>query len=255
MSDYIPTITYAVTVCNELKELTNLLNFLHNNKSGKDEILIQYDSNKVTKEIIDYLNIVKIIHGDKVVGFPLNNDFSAFKNNLKREASGLFIFQLDADELPNKNLIENVHTILDMNNEVDVFMVPRINTVRGITEEHVKKWGWSVSKLETQVTKRILRIDSPEFEYIKKLDYIIDMEPVDSDVDVKLTYYSPIINFPDVQLRLYRRLSEIEWTGKVHERIIGYNIISALPLEEDYSLYHHKDIQRQEQQNNYYTTL
>jgi hypothetical protein len=27
---------------------------------------------------------------------------------------------------------------------VDVYLVPRINTVSGITEEHIQKWRWSV---------------------------------------------------------------------------------------------------------------
>jgi len=32
--------------------------------------------------------------------------------------------------------------ILESNPEVDVYLVPRINTVSGITEEHILKWGW-----------------------------------------------------------------------------------------------------------------
>jgi hypothetical protein len=143
-----------------------------------------------------------------------------------------------------------------MNKEVDVFMVPRINTVDGITKDHIQQWGWKVRKLETQVTKKVMKIDSPEFNLIKELDLIISMEPVaSSDYLVDLEYYTPVINFPDIQTRLYRRLSEVQWDGKVHEKIVGYNLISVFPMDEEYCLYHHKDIYRQEKQNQFYETI
>jgi len=63
------------------------------------------------------------------------------------------------------------------------------------------------------------------------------------------------INWPDYQTRIYRRTSEIEWEGKVHETIKGYNTLSILPAEEEYCIYHHKKIERQEKQNEYYDTL
>lgn len=72
---------------------------------------------------------------------------------------------------------------------------------------------------------------------------------------VKVKYYKPINAWPDVQTRLYRRTSEIEWEGKVHERIKGYNTLTILPLEEDYALYHPKHIERQEKQNALYETI
>lgn len=72
---------------------------------------------------------------------------------------------------------------------------------------------------------------------------------------VKVKYYKPINAWPDLQTRIYRRTSEIEWEGKVHERIKGYNTLTILPLEEEYSLYHPKNIQRQEKQNQYYETI
>jgi hypothetical protein len=41
----------------------------------------------------------------------------------------------------------------------------------------------------------------------------------------------------------------------VHERIVGYNTLSVLPAEEQYCLYHPKQIERQEKQNAYYDTI
>jgi len=207
-------VTYAITVCNELEEITKLIDFLKNKIDKDDEILIQYDENSATKPVKDYLTIISQLHNSniKVISYPLNNDFASFKNNLKDNASGIFIFQIDADEIPSEHLMENIKDIIEYNKDVDLFFVPRVNTVEGLTKEHIKKWKWNVNELGW-------------------------------------------VNFPDYQTRLYRRTSEIEWQGKVHERIIGYNTLSVLPQEEQYCLYHHKKIDRQEKQNAYYDTI
>ena len=207
-------VTYAITVCNELEEITKLIDFLKNKIDKDDEILIQYDENSATKPVKDYLTIISQLHNSniKVISYPLNNDFASFKNNLKDNASGIFIFQIDADEIPSEHLMENIKDIIEYNKDVDLFFVPRVNTVDGLTKEHIKKWKWQVNELGW-------------------------------------------VNFPDYQTRLYRRTSEIQWQGKVHERIVGYNTLSVLPQEERYCLYHHKQIERQEKQNDYYDTI
>jgi hypothetical protein len=207
-------ITYAVTVCNELEEITKLVDFLKDKIDKDDEILIQYDEDSATDAIKNYLKIVSQLHNSniKVIGFPLNKDFASYKNNLKNHAKGMFIFQIDADEIPSEYLMENIKDILEYNKDVDLFFVPRINTVKGLTKDHIKKWNWNVNDLGW-------------------------------------------VNFPDYQTRLYRRTSEIEWQGKVHERIVGYNTLSVLPQEEQYCLYHPKQIERQEKQNAYYDTI
>lgn len=206
-------VTYAITVCNELIEITNLVNFLHPRLKKDDEILIQYDSDSATTQVKDYLSILTQLHKNvRVISFPLNKDFASYKNNLKNHANGIFIFQIDADEMPSEYLVENLQFFLESNKEVDLFFVPRINTVEGLTKEHIQKWRWKVDE-------------------------------------------KGWINFPDYQTRIYRRTSEIEWQGKVHERIIGYNTLSVLPQEEEYCLYHHKQIERQEKQNDYYDTI
>jgi hypothetical protein len=207
-------VTYAITVCNELEEITKLIDFLKNKIDKDDEILIQYDENSATKPVKDYLTIISQLHNSNimVISYPLNNDFASFKNNLKDNASGIFIFQIDADEIPSEDLMENIKDIIEYNKDVDLFFVPRINTVEGLTKEHIKKWKWQVNELGW-------------------------------------------VNFPDYQTRLYRRTSEIQWQGKVHERIVGYNTLSVLPQEERYCLYHHKQIERQEKQNDYYDTI
>ena len=140
-------VTYAITVCNELNEITILVDFLKDRIGKEDEILIQYDEDSVTDSVKSYLTILSQLHTDsiKVIGFPLNNDFAAYKNNLKNHANGIFIFQIDADEKPSEYLLENIHDFLEANKDVDLFFVPRINTVEGLTKEHIQKWRWNVN--------------------------------------------------------------------------------------------------------------
>ena len=139
-------VTYGITVCNEINEITTLVNFLHPRIQSDDEILIQYDEGGVTDDVMGYLRIINDLHTNvNVIGFPLNKDFASYKNNLKNHAKGIFIFQIDADEVPNEYLITNMHDLLESNKDIDLFFVPRVNTVEGLTDEHIKKWGWNVN--------------------------------------------------------------------------------------------------------------
>ncbi len=52
---------------------------------------------------------------------------------------------IDADEIPTKTLIEYLPDIIEGNPTVDVLLVPRINTVEGLTNKHIQQWGWNVN--------------------------------------------------------------------------------------------------------------
>lgn len=246
-------ISYCITVCNEFDELLRLTNFLLPYVQGDDELLIQYDSEKVTDEVKSYLNIIQAVEPQKVtvISAKLDNDFANFKNNLKRHARGIYILQLDADEMISDVFMTDVHDIIEENKNVDIFFMPRLNTVDGITEAHVKKWGWKITKNPNVIGEREIDIDSDEYKYLQKLGYIIDEDEYTSVVK----YYKPIINFPDYQTRFYRRTSEIEWEGHVHETIVGYNTFAIFPGVDDYCIIHDKTINRQEKQNEYYETI
>jgi hypothetical protein len=73
-----------------------------------------------------------------------NGHFADWKNKLKAVCTGDFVFQIDADEYLADEFIDLIHQILESNPEVDLYFVPRINTVSGLTEEHIQKWGWRV---------------------------------------------------------------------------------------------------------------
>ena len=133
-------ISYAITACNEHVELDRLLDQLTNNIRPEDEIVVQMDTTATNEvvSVIEKYNLIKYY-------YPLNNDFATFKNNLSKHCTKEFIFQIDADEYPHPFLLESLPEILEYNYNVDVFLTPRINTVEGLTEQHIQQWGWNVN--------------------------------------------------------------------------------------------------------------
>ena len=139
-------ISYAITVCNEHKEVEKLLTFLFDHKRKQDEVVVQMDKDTVTKEVVSVCESFESnpFSEYNLVQYSLNKNFAAYKNNLNKSCAGNWIFQIDADELPNEYLIEALPFILEANEDTQAFWVPRVNTVAGITEEHIAKWGWRV---------------------------------------------------------------------------------------------------------------
>lgn len=204
-------ISFAITVCNELEEIKKLVPFLLEHKRVQDEIVVLYDNKNGNPEVLDFLlpyNIKPNVQTWR--GFDFEDNFADWKNKLNEYCSGDYIFQIDADEMISKYMIQNINVIIGMNPDVDLYYLPRINTVDGLTPEHIDKWKWKVDE-------------------------------------------KGWVNFPDYQGRVYK--SDLKWTGKVHERIIGSKKYSLLPEDFVYCIQHYKTIERQEKQNNYYNTL
>jgi glycosyltransferase involved in cell wall biosynthesis len=59
---------------------------------------------------------------------------------------GEYIINIDADEIPHKQLMINLKTILESNPSIDLYYVPRVNTVDGLTQEHINHWKWNVNE-------------------------------------------------------------------------------------------------------------
>lgn len=134
-------ISYAIPVCNEYKEIEYLLEYLNKHKREQDEIVVQCDQGNTTPEVY---NVLKQYSNIKIIEFALNRDFASFKNNLKDNCSGDYIFQIDADEYPEEYLMNTIEWVITNNPKTDIFWVPRINKVEGLTQEHIKKWRWNV---------------------------------------------------------------------------------------------------------------
>lgn len=213
-------ISYAVTVCNEFIEIQRLITFLLEHKRPQDEIVVQMDLSlddlkdcpAIKREVFGYIMKHNEQGNIRVIFCPLNNDFAAFKNHLTTQCEGDYIFQIDADEIPCTPIMESLPDILQANNGVDLIWVPRVNTVDGLTQEHVTKWGWNVNS-------------------------------------------EGWVNWPDWQGRIYKNHPSIQWENRVHEKLTGIKTFATLPMEEDYSLYHPKTIDRQVKQNEYYESL
>ena len=143
-------ISYAIPVCNEHVELEKLLLFLVKHIDKNDEIVVQCDKGNTTPEVYKVLDLFKAPVGLKdplkVIEFPLKGHFSKFKNNLKEHCTGDWIFQIDADELPHESLITNLKELLKLNTNTEMLLVPRVNTVEGLTQEHINKWRWNVNE-------------------------------------------------------------------------------------------------------------
>jgi hypothetical protein len=139
-------ISYAITVCNELEEIKRLVDFLLPNKRIQDEIVILYDNKNGDERILDYLLPLNIKPNVQTWrGLWFEGHFGDWKNLLTSYCTGDYIFQIDADEMIGEYLVENLPLILEANPEVDVFLTPRINTVEGLTQEHINKWRWNVN--------------------------------------------------------------------------------------------------------------
>ena len=208
-------ISYAIPVCNEIEEIENLTKYLLKWKSPEDEIVILVDELNHSQEVKDYVetfaeecidnNVIRAYH-------PLDKNFAKHKNYLNSLCSGDWILQLDADEYPDDYLMQAIPYMIDSNPDVEAYWVARINTVTGLTREHIAQWGWQVDR-------------------------------------------EGRINFPDPQMRLYKNSTNIEWQGKVHEKLIGYSKFGQMPTNPEYCLHHPKSIKRQEKQNKFYDTI
>ena len=201
-------ISYAITVCNEVKEINKLIPILLENKREDDEVVVLFDKQNGTAEVWSYLQEQDI----KCEAKSFEHHFANWKNYLTTMCSGDYIFQIDADEFPHKSLLTALPVILAANPDNEVYLVPRVNTVEGLTEEHIAKWGW--------------KVDDKGW-----------------------------VNYPDYQWRIWKNKPEIKWKNKVHEVLEGFKTYAPLPAKEELSLYHLKEINRQEKQNAYYDTL
>ena len=206
-------ISYAITVKDELVELDRLLFRLQEYKRDNDEIVVVYDSINGSSSVEQYLRSKTVASSPfRWHSFEFKNDFSELKNYITKQCTGDYIFQIDADEFPNEYLISILPTILESNTETEVYLTPRVNTVEGLTEAHIQKWGWNVNE-------------------------------------------KGWVNYPDYQWRIWKNKSEIKWINKVHERLDGFKTYVTLPPQEEFSLYHPKDIERQEKQNKFYEII
>lgn len=138
-------ITYAITVCNEFIEIQRLVSLLLKHKRPQDSIVILFDQTSGDPEVENYLRSHSINGEFNWHKGSFEGHFADWKNKLTSLCTGDFIFQIDADEIPNVQLINQIPELLELNPDNELYLVPRVNTVEGLTQQHIAKWGWNVN--------------------------------------------------------------------------------------------------------------
>jgi hypothetical protein len=113
-------------------------------KDPEDEINVLVDSKNVTPQVRQVLSYFS----DKIVQFErdFDGDFSAHRNYQNSTCTGEYIFIVDADEIPQEILIQNIKPLIEKTGG-DLFYVPRINICPGYTEEWLKKCNFAINEL------------------------------------------------------------------------------------------------------------
>ena len=140
-------ISYGITVHNEAEELFRLTDLLINNIDKEDEIVICVDGDDEKVNLV-LQNLQKTYQWNSniiIYNRKLDGNFADHKNSVIEKSSGDYIFHIDADEYPHEVLLQQLKQILEMN-DVDLVWIPRVNTIEGMKEEHIKRWGWKVTE-------------------------------------------------------------------------------------------------------------
>lgn len=212
-------ISFLITCCNEGDELEKILaqltSYITTHKTN-DEIVVldDYSDNPSTVKILENAAkhpFVTIFH------HALCKDFGTHKTAGSRACKKDFIVQLDADETLSEPLLENLDDILEANPTVELYRVPRVNIIRGLTQQDAAKWGWHVVVL-------------PEYPDVHVINW----------------------GTGDYQSRIYKNVERIKWTKCLHETIVGAAVVTELPKEASYAIIHDKTIERQRAQNEFY---
>ena len=141
------SISYAILVCNEHRELDRLLSLLVPFIRPEDEIIVQVDKDKYTSEVMD---VLKNYSGLSVCFEKFTGNFADWRNLLTSHCSKDWIFQIDADEVVSVTLIRGIQAYVE-NVELNqgpenALALPRVNTVLGLTQEDIDRWHWQVNE-------------------------------------------------------------------------------------------------------------
>jgi len=173
-------ISYGITVHNEADEIKKLLGILLSTVSDDDDVVVCVDGDDdavrfqldtFSKKFSDDCKNMKVYQR------KLDGDFSAQKNSVIENSTGDYIFHIDADEYPNEILLQQLKDIIELNDGVDLIWIPRVNTIEGMEQKHIDRWGWNVSDkgwvnypdYQARVFRRdeSIRWTRPLHEYIK----------------------------------------------------------------------------------------
>tara|TARA_R110002153_G_scaffold41709_5_gene118909 strand:- start:5255 stop:5878 length:624 start_codon:yes stop_codon:yes gene_type:complete len=170
-------ISYAITVCNELDEITKLLNLLLKRRRKSDEIIVLFDKKGGTPEVWSRLQELNDEKNCTIHSATFKNHFADWKNKLTKLCNGDYIFQIDADEYPHETLLSHLPGIIEGNPDNEVFLVPRVNTVQGLNDIYIKQWGWRLNEKKwvnwPDHQWRIWK-NKPEIKWVNKVHEVLE---------------------------------------------------------------------------------
>ena len=208
-----PFISYLVTCKNTGIELQTLLDRLYQYGNNNECIVLDdYSDNPTTLKILDDISNNNFF---KVYKHKLDRNYSEHKNYGKSQCKGDYIFQIDDDELPSETLLENLNELIELNKDVELFWIPRINDFKGVNQQNAAQWGWRLTPYEDRL----------------------------------------IVNWPDPQGRLFKNLPHIEWKRRLHEKVEGHKSYVHLPAMYELALHHNKTIEKQIETNVRYNKM
>ena len=145
-------LSYAITVCNESKDLYGLVSFLMKVKDQEDEINVLLDSLHATKPVRDVLNYFQ----KDIVVFERDFDgnFAEHRNYHLTKCMGDYIFIIDPDEMPKEKLLKGLKGAIK-DSGAELLLVPRINLHPGFTQEWLNKCKFKVNEFDWKIGRTI----------------------------------------------------------------------------------------------------
>ena len=212
------TISYAILTHNEGEYIETLLTFLTKYKRNEDEIIVvdDFSDDELTKSVFDK-------YKDQItLQYRVFDGDATQKNYLNSLCTKDYILQLDADELISLDFLNMLPNLLELNNTVDLFIMPRINTVEGLTQEYINRWRWNVNE------KGWVNFPDWQMRLYRNCDWV----KWDGLLHSKIEGYKTFINLPQDELfcilhpkQLDRQIAQnnlydkIEQTGRTKYKV------------------------------------
>lgn len=138
--------SFAILCRNETDRLSDILDFLSQHMHDGEEIIVLDDfSAPATTDILR--------HYEEHIGprfrwaqRAVEGDFSGQRNHLKSLCRNPYLFYIDADEIPDARLMGKIRQQITERPKYDIFAVPRINIVDGLSEQDRIELGWSINE-------------------------------------------------------------------------------------------------------------
>jgi len=166
-------LSYAITVCNEARDLFSLVSFLLKVKDEEDEINILLDTLHTSTNVRDVLSHFSndIVLNER----EFDGNFSEHRNFHLSKCTGDYIFIIDPDEMPKEKLIKGIKSAVK-DSGADLIMIPRINIQPGFTQEWLEKCKFKTNEVDwINWPDYICRVfpNTPEIKYGNELHEVI----------------------------------------------------------------------------------